>query len=56
MPKGFLSFGINIGIKDDTKDFGVIYSEIPCKATAVFTKNNFPGAPVIVGKEHVRSG
>lgn len=56
MPKGFLSFGINIGIKNDTKDFGVIYSEIPCKATAVFTKNNFPGAPVIVGKEHVRSG
>lgn len=56
MPKGFSSFGINIGIKDDTKDFGVIYSEVPCKATAVFTKNNYPGAPVIVGKEHVRSG
>ncbi|MDV6234201.1 bifunctional glutamate N-acetyltransferase/amino-acid acetyltransferase ArgJ [Leptospira ellisii] len=56
MPKGFSSFGINIGIKDKTKDFGVIYSEVPCKAAAVFTKNNYPGAPVIVGKEHVRSG
>lgn len=56
MPKGFSSFGINIGIKDNTKDFGVIYSEVPCKATAVFTKNNFPGAPVIVGKEHIQSG
>lgn len=56
MPKGFSSFGINIGIKDNTKDFGVIYSEVPCKATAVFSKNNFPGAPVIVGKEHIQSG
>lgn len=55
-PKGFFSFGINIGIKDKTKDFGVIYSEKPCKAAAVFTKNNFPGAPVIVGKEHIRDG
>ncbi|TGK02969.1 bifunctional glutamate N-acetyltransferase/amino-acid acetyltransferase ArgJ [Leptospira langatensis] len=55
-PKGFSSFGINIGIKDKTKDFGVIFSEKPCKAAAVFTRNNFPGAPVIVGKEHVRDG
>ncbi|TGK18098.1 bifunctional glutamate N-acetyltransferase/amino-acid acetyltransferase ArgJ [Leptospira fluminis] len=55
-PKGFSSFGTNIGIKDKTKDFGVIYSEVPCKAAAVFTKNNFPGAPVIVGKEHIKSG
>ncbi|XDD50417.1 bifunctional glutamate N-acetyltransferase/amino-acid acetyltransferase ArgJ [Leptospira sp. WS92.C1] len=56
MPKGFSSFGINIGIKDKTKDFGVIYSEVPCKSAAVFTKNNYPGAPVIVGKEHIQSG
>ncbi len=55
-PRGFFSFGTNIGIKDQTKDFGVIYSEIPCKATAVFTQNNFPGAPVIVGREHIRGG
>lgn len=55
-PKGFFSFGTNIGIKDKTKDFGVIYSETPCKAAAVFTKNNFPGAPVIVGREHIRDG
>ncbi|MFB5650177.1 bifunctional glutamate N-acetyltransferase/amino-acid acetyltransferase ArgJ [Leptospira wolffii] len=55
-PKGFFSFGTNIGIKDQTKDFGVIFSEKPCKATAVFTKNNFPGSPVIVGREHIRGG
>ena len=28
----------------------------PCAAAAVFTKNNFPGAPVIVGREHVADG
>lgn len=55
-PHGFLSFGKNIGIKDDTLDFAVVYSEVICKAAAVFTRNNFPGAPVIVGKEHIANG
>ncbi|MCE9502105.1 MAG: bifunctional glutamate N-acetyltransferase/amino-acid acetyltransferase ArgJ, partial [Leptospira sp.] len=52
-PKGFYSFGKNIGIKDTTKDFAVIYSDVICHSTAVFTRNNFPGAPVIVGREHI---
>ena len=55
-PLGFYSFGKNIGIKDSTLDFSVIYSEILCDATAVFTRNNFPGSPVIVGKEHIQNG
>jgi glutamate N-acetyltransferase/amino-acid N-acetyltransferase len=55
-PHGFLSFGKNIGIKDDTLDFAVVYSEVLCKAAAVFTRNNFPGAPVIVGREHIANG
>ncbi len=55
-PKGFYGFGRNIGIKDETLDFAVIFSEVPCRASGVFTKNNFPGAPVVVGKEHIRSG
>ena len=54
-PLGFYSFGKNIGIKDSTLDFSVIYSEILCDATAVFTRNNFPGSPVIVGKEHIQN-
>lgn len=56
IPKGFLSFGKNIGIKDDTLDFAVIYSETLCDSTAVFTRNNFPGSPVIVGREHIKDG
>lgn len=55
-PLGFYSFGKNIGIKDSTLDFSVIYSEKICDAAAVFTLNNFPGSPVIVGKEHIQDG
>jgi len=53
---GFSWFGKNIGIKDKTLDFGGILSDIPCQAAGVFTKNTFPGAPVIVGEEHLRNG
>ena len=53
---GFRWLGLNIGIKDDTLDFGVIASERECAAAAVFTRNNFPGAPVIVGRELIADG
>ncbi len=53
---GFSWFGKNIGIKDKTLDFGGILSEVPCQAAGVFTKNTMPGAPVIVGKEHLQDG
>lgn len=55
-PFGFLSFGRNIGIKDQTPDFAVAYSIVLCNATAVFTQNNFPGAPILVGREHILGG
>ncbi|MDX1960803.1 MAG: bifunctional glutamate N-acetyltransferase/amino-acid acetyltransferase ArgJ [Leptospiraceae bacterium] len=55
-PKGFFAFGRNIGIKDKTLDFAVLYSQVPCEASAVFTLNNFPGAPIIVGKENIQNG
>ena len=53
---GFQWLGLNIGIKDDTLDFGVVASERECTAAAVFTRNNFPGAPVIVGRELIADG
>lgn len=55
-PKGFYSYSANIGIKDNTLDFAVIYSEKICKSACMFTKNNYPGAPVIVGKQHIENG
>ncbi len=53
---GFSWFGKNIGIKDGTLDFGGILSDVPCQAAGVFTRNTMPGAPVLVGKEHLRDG
>ncbi|MCB1156343.1 MAG: bifunctional glutamate N-acetyltransferase/amino-acid acetyltransferase ArgJ [Leptospiraceae bacterium] len=55
-PSGFYSFGRNIGIKDTTPDFAVLYCEDICESAAVFTRNNYPGAPVIVGREHIKDG
>lgn len=53
---GFSWFGKNVGIKDDSLDFGGILSDVPCNAAAVFTKNTMSGAPVVVGKEHIKDG
>jgi len=53
---GFSWFGKNIGIKDGTLDFGGILSDVPCQAAGVFTRNTMPGAPVLVGREHLRDG
>ena len=54
--QGFSWFGKNIGIKDSTLDFGGILADRVCNAAGVFTKNTMPGAPVIVGKEHLKDG
>ncbi len=54
--RGFSWFGKNIGIKDDSLDFGGILSDVPCQAAGVFTKNTMPGAPVLVGREHLKNG
>lgn len=55
-PKGFTSCSINAGIKDDTLDFTIIYSEVRAAAAAMFTKNQFCGAPIVIGKENVADG
>jgi glutamate N-acetyltransferase/amino-acid N-acetyltransferase len=55
-PQGFLSLAKNIGIKDTTLDFAVIYSTVRARAAAVFTRNRFPGAPVVVGRKHIANG
>ncbi|MGH7794371.1 MAG: bifunctional glutamate N-acetyltransferase/amino-acid acetyltransferase ArgJ [Candidatus Binatia bacterium] len=55
-PQGFLSLAKNVGIKDNTLDLTVIYSTVRARAAAMFTRNRFPGAPVIVGKKHIANG
>src|SRR6058998_901461 len=55
-PQGFLSLAKNVGIKDNTLDLTVIYSTVRARTAAMFTRNRFPGAPVIVGRKHVADG
>ena len=55
-PRGFLSLAKNVGIKDSTLDLTVIYSTVRARAAAMFTRNRFPGAPVIVGRKHIADG
>ena len=53
---GFSWSATSAGIKDDTLDFCVLAADQPCSAAGVFTRNNFPAAPVLVGREHVHQG
>ena len=55
-PQGFLALAKNVGIKDNTLDLTVIYSTVRARAAAMFTRNRFPGAPVIVGRKHIANG
>ena len=55
-PQGYLSVATNLGIKDTTLDFTVIYSTVRAAAAGTFTQSLFCGAPVIVGRERLADG
>lgn len=56
-PKGFRAAGGVCGIKVSGKpDLALIVADRPCAAAAVYTTNQMPSAPVIVGKRHLKSG
>ena len=55
-PRGFSCASKNCGIKESGKDLSVFYSETDAAAAAIFTRNQFPGAPIIVGREIIRGG
>lgn len=50
---GFTGNGIHSKIKKSKMDLGLIYSEKPCVAAGVFTKNKSCAAPVKVSKKHI---
>nr|OQO27169.1 hypothetical protein B0A51_04429 [Rachicladosporium sp. CCFEE 5018] len=53
-PKGFLAGSAHAGVKaSNTKydDVALIFSEKPCPATAIFTRNLFKAAPVTVSRD-----
>ncbi|KAI5479805.1 glutamate N-acetyltransferase / amino-acid N-acetyltransferase [Pseudohyphozyma bogoriensis] len=57
-PHGFLATGLHCGIKKDASklDLGVIISDRPCSAAAMFTKNAFQAAPVTISKDVLKKG
>ncbi|QTA85907.1 Arginine biosynthesis bifunctional protein [Desulfonema magnum] len=56
MPKGFKCASKNCGLKDKGNDLSVFYSEVRANAAGIFTKNKFPGCPVILGREIIKNG
>lgn len=55
-PRGFRTASRNCGLKPVAKDLAVFVSDVDAAAAAVFTRNHFPGAPVVLGRETIRSG
>jgi glutamate N-acetyltransferase/amino-acid N-acetyltransferase len=56
LPLGFSCATTNCGLKPEAPDLALFYSDVPAAAAAIFTRNQFPGAPVIVGRELIRAG
>jgi glutamate N-acetyltransferase/amino-acid N-acetyltransferase len=56
LPRGFRTASRHCGLKPAGKDLAVFVSEVDAAAAAVFTRNHFPGAPVVLGRETIRGG
>jgi glutamate N-acetyltransferase / amino-acid N-acetyltransferase len=55
-PRGFRCASRNVGLKPEAKDLTLFVSEVDAAAAAVFTRNHFPGAPIILGRETIKAG
>ena len=55
-PRGFRCASRNVGLKPKAKDLALFASDVDAAAAAVFTRNHFPGAPVVVGREIMQKG
>jgi len=58
-PRGFHAGATYAGIKrkaSDVLDLGILFSEAPCVATALFTTNRIKAAPVVLSQQCLQSG
>ena len=55
-PRGFRCTSRNVGLKPSARDLTLFASEVDATAAAVFTRNHFPGAPIILGRETIKGG
>lgn len=57
LPRGFLASGVRAGIRKKRPDLALLVAEKGATAAALFTKNRFQAAPVVLGRaDLVRSG
>jgi len=54
-PEGFRLAGTAAGIKKSGLDLGLLYSTQSATTAAMFTKNAFPAAPILVTREHLKA-
>jgi glutamate N-acetyltransferase/amino-acid N-acetyltransferase len=55
-PRGFRCASRNVGLKPEAKDLTLFVSDVDAAAAAVFTRNHFPGAPIVLGRETIQGG
>jgi glutamate N-acetyltransferase / amino-acid N-acetyltransferase len=57
-PNGFDAGAAKVGVRSDWDklDVGLVYSEAPCVAAGVYTKNALKGASLLVSMEHLARG
>lgn len=55
-PRGFHCASRNVGLKPAARDLTLFVSDVDAAAAAVFTRNHFPGAPVVLGRETIAAG
>jgi glutamate N-acetyltransferase/amino-acid N-acetyltransferase len=55
-PRGFRCASRNVGLKPEARDLTLFASDVDAAAAAVFTRNQFPGAPIVLGRETIKGG
>lgn len=58
-PRGFHAGAAFAGIKkeaEDSLDMAILFSEAPCAAAALFTKNKIKAAPVLLSQQRLQNG
>lgn len=55
-PRGFHCASRNCGLKPHGRDLSLFVSDCDAAAAAIFTRNRFPGAPIMLGRETIRGG
>lgn len=55
LPGGFKASGISCGIKKSGKlDLALFFSEIPAKASCLFTSSSMLAAPIVLNKNYLK--